>query len=199
MKSKKVLIGLIVAAFVGGFNYVSAQPKANYQNNLIEIGPDNISGRVRSIVVDKADPSNTTIYAGGVAGGLYKKTGDDNWEFVPCVINGKQVTLPISYMIQLPDNSLLIATGEGFEQHHGITSDRMSPKGRGLYRFTRTTESSRLCPVQTLLPTADGNISTIWIASNVTVTLMSMLPPMAVCSLSYGIPKIPIGTQYLLL
>lgn len=146
MKSKKVLIGLIVAAFVGGFNYVSAQPKANYQNNLIEIGPDNISGRVRSIVVDKADPSNTTIYAGGVAGGLYKKTGDDNWEFVPCVINGKQVTLPISYMIQLPDNSLLIATGEGFEQHHGITSDRMSPKGRGLYRFTPNDGKFQIMP-----------------------------------------------------
>ena len=79
MKSKKVLIGLFVAAFVGGVHFSSAQPKANYQNNLVEIGPDNIAGRVRAIVVDDADPNHTTLYAGGVAGGLFKKVGNENW------------------------------------------------------------------------------------------------------------------------
>ncbi len=136
MKSKKVLIGLIVAAFFGGAHFASAQTKANYQNNLIEIGPDNIGGRVRSIVVDESDPNHTTLYAGGVAGGLYKKVGSGYWQYLPYYNNnGQEVTLPISHMIQLPDNSLLIATGEGLVSNHGVNNDRMSPKGRGVYHF----------------------------------------------------------------
>ena len=135
MKSKKLLFGLIVAAFVGGAGFASAQPKANYQNNLIEIGPDNIAGRIRSIVVDNADPSHTTLYAGGVAGGLFKMTNHSSWQYVPCTINGRQVSLPISCMIQLPNNNILIGTGEGIVDNHGINNDRMSPKGRGLYVY----------------------------------------------------------------
>lgn len=136
MKSKKVLIGLIVAAFFGGAHFASAQTKANYQNNLIEIGPDNIGGRVRSIVVDEADPNHTTLYAGGVAGGLYKKVGNGYWQYIPYYNNnGQEVSLPISHMIQLPDNSLLIATGEGMIENHGVNTDRMAPKGRGVYHF----------------------------------------------------------------
>ncbi len=135
MKSKKVLIGLIVAAFVGGAHFASAQTKANFQNNLIEIGPDNIGGRVRTILVDEQDPNHTTLYAGGVAGGLYKKVGDQNWEYIPFFKNGVEITLPITHMIQMPDYSILIATGEGFVDMHGYNEDRMSPKGRGVYRF----------------------------------------------------------------
>ena len=135
MKSKKLLFGLIVAAFVGGTCFASAQTKANYQNQLVEIGPDNIAGRVRAIVVDESDPNHTTLFAGGVAGGLFKKVGDENWQYVPCYINNKELTLPISCMTQLPDNTILIGTGEGIVEMHGYNYDRMSPRGRGVYRF----------------------------------------------------------------
>lgn len=144
MKRKKVLIGLIVAAFLGGGQFVSAQPKANYQNNLIEIGPDNIGGRVRSIIVDEANPAHTTLYAGGVAGGLYRKDGNDTWKYIPYIVNNQEITLPISYMIQLPDNSLLIATGEGFVEEHGTLIERMAPKGRGVYHFNPSDNSFTL-------------------------------------------------------
>ncbi|MBO7490221.1 MAG: T9SS type A sorting domain-containing protein [Bacteroidales bacterium] len=144
MKSKKVLIGLIVAAFVGGAHFASAQSKANYQNNLIEVGPDNIAGRVRAIVVDNADPNHTTLYAGGVAGGLFKKTGDEKWQYLPYISGNKEITLPISCMIQLPDNSLLIGTGEGFVDEHGVNLERMSPKGRGVYHFNPNDNSFTL-------------------------------------------------------
>ena len=144
MKSKKVLLGLIVAAFVCGAHLASAQPKANYQNNLVEIGPDNIAGRVRAIVVDNSDPNHTTLFAGGIAGGLYKKTGNDNWQYVPCYLNGKEVTLPISCMIQLPNNTILIGTGEGFVEKHGVNDDRMSPKGRGAFVFNPADNSFKM-------------------------------------------------------
>src|SRR5574344_484155 len=114
MKSKKVLIGLIVTAFVGFAGICSAQTKANYQNNLIEIGPDNIGGRTRTIIADKSDSTNSTLYAAGVAGGLYRVDGvNTSWSYVPISIDGKETTLPISYMVQTPDNMIYIATGEG--------------------------------------------------------------------------------------
>lgn len=144
MKSKKVLIGLIVAAFFGGAHVASAQPKANYHNDLIEIGPDNVGGRVRAIIVDEADPTHNTLYAGGVAGGLYKKMGQGYWQYMPCHMNGYELTLPISDMVQLHDNSLLIATGEGFIGNHGVNNDVMSPKGHGIFHFDPSDESYQL-------------------------------------------------------
>ena len=148
MKRKTLLFGLIVAAFVGGAHISSAQqPKANYQNNLIEIGPDNIGGRVRAIVVDEADPKHTTLFAGGVAGGLFKRTGSNPWQYVPYVNSkNQQETLPISCMVQLPDNNILIGTGEGLAETHGSNFERMSPKGHGLYIFNRQDNSFTLVP-----------------------------------------------------
>ena len=136
MKIRKVLIGLFVGIFVCGGGVATAQ-KANYQNNLIEIGPDNIGGRTRALILDLGDATHQTLYAGGVAGGLYVKTADTaSWTYLPCVINGQELTLPISHMVQTPDNMIYIATGEGCVEHHGDNNySLMSPKGRGMYRY----------------------------------------------------------------
>jgi hypothetical protein len=136
MKNKKVLFGLIVSAFVGLSCISVAQTKANYNNRLMEIGPDNIAGRVRALVVDQADPTHKTLYAGGVAGGLYKmQTEEFMWNYMPCYKNGKEVTLPISCMVQGPDNKLYIGTGEGLAVGENANSAFIVPKGSGLYCF----------------------------------------------------------------
>ena len=80
MKSRKILLGLIVGICVCFAGSLSAQ-KANYQSNKpVEIGPDNIGGRVTSIVAFAAheygvgeDFLNYTfeMYAGAATGGLY--------------------------------------------------------------------------------------------------------------------------------
>lgn len=146
MKSKKLLIGLIVAAFIGGVHFASAQTKANYMNNLIEIGPDNIGGRVRAMIVDQNDPTNTTLYAGGVAGGLFKLTSaSSTWQYIPYFTSdNNEITLPISCMAQLPNGQILIGTGEGLVEKHGVNDDRMAPRGRGLYRFNPDKNSFKL-------------------------------------------------------
>src|SRR5574344_940916 len=145
MKSKKVLIGLIVTAFVGFAGICSAQTKANYQNNLIEIGPDNIGGRTRTIIADKSDSTNSTLYAAGVAGGLYRVDGvNTSWSYVPISIDGKETTLPISYMVQTPDNMIYIATGEGLAVGDNASDILFAPKGRGLYRFNPANQSCTL-------------------------------------------------------
>ena len=71
MKSRKVLLGLIVGICVCLTGTATAQ-KANYQSNkLVEIGPDNIGGRVTSLVVAGHPDENTTLlYAGAATGGL---------------------------------------------------------------------------------------------------------------------------------
>ncbi len=48
--------------------------------NWEELGPDNVGGRTRAILIDKRDPSNNTVYAGGVGGGMWKSTdGANTW------------------------------------------------------------------------------------------------------------------------
>lgn len=136
MKSKKVLFGLIVSAFMGLAGFASAQTTANYNNSLKEIGPDNIAGRVRALVVDQSDPTHKTLYAGGVAGGLYKKVGDEfMWNYVPYTKDGKQYTLPISCMAQSEDNMIYIGTGEGFATGKFAHKSFIAPEGVGLITF----------------------------------------------------------------
>ncbi len=134
MKRKNVLFGLVLAVFVGSLSISSAQTNANYQNEqLIEIGPDNVGGRARTLIVSN-EANGSVLYTGGVAGGLYKyATG--MWEYIPYTEgeneNKKEITLPITDMVQTPDGKIFIATGEGFFEH-GVTNVMMAPKGQGL-------------------------------------------------------------------
>lgn len=148
MKSKKVLFGLIVLAFVGSAGISTAQTKANYQNDLIEIGPDNIGGRTRAIVVDQRDATHKTLYAGAVAGGLYVKGSESStWDYVPYITeSGDQITLSISCMVQTPDNMIYIGTGEGIAVGENASSAIIAPKGTGLYRFDPENSSFTLVP-----------------------------------------------------
>ncbi len=138
MKRKNVLFGLVLAVFVGSFGISSAQTNANYQNKqLIEIGPDNVGGRARTLIVSN-ESNGTVLYTGGVAGGLYKSTNGGSWEYIPYYENGKEVTLPITDMVQTPDGKIYIATGEGFF-NHGVTNEMMAPKGYGIIVYDPAT------------------------------------------------------------
>lgn len=143
MKSRRVLIGLFLATLLCSTGVVTAQTKANYHNDLIEIGPDNIAGRTRAVLIDQ---NSRTLYTGGVAGGLYKKVVNsaswelaaEPWEFVPCTIGGAQVTLPVTDLLQTSDGIIYIATGEGYVDH-GVNDRVMAPKGRGLFTYNPAT------------------------------------------------------------
>ena len=52
----------------------STSSKRNFNLTWEERGPDNFAGRVRAICFDDKDPSGNTIWAGGIAGGLWKCT-----------------------------------------------------------------------------------------------------------------------------
>lgn len=79
-----------------------------------ERGPNNVGGRTRGLLVDANDPSGQTVWAGGVAGGLWRTNNIDapapNW--VP--INDLFENLALSTIAQDPTNfnNLYFGTGE---------------------------------------------------------------------------------------
>ena len=146
MKRTKVLLGLTFGLSILLSSVSFAQ--VNTGSKLVEIGPDNIGGRVTSLVVDQTDATHHTVYAGAATGGLFVRSNDVNkapysnmWNFVPCVIDGQQVVLPISHMVQGPDNMIYIATGRA------VPGDKLGDKfeknlaamGQGLIRFNPNT------------------------------------------------------------
>ncbi|MBQ0160995.1 MAG: T9SS type A sorting domain-containing protein [Bacteroidales bacterium] len=137
MKSRKVLLGFILGFAMCFAGTVTAQ-NANFQNDrIVEIGPDNIGGRVTSLVVyDNAAENLSTIYAGAASGGLYTRTDADAdiWSYLPCFINGEEVTLPISSMAKFNDSIILVATGESY-YGKGNKLNKLAAIGRGIFAF----------------------------------------------------------------
>lgn len=85
-------------------------------NAWTERGPNNVGGRTRVILFDPNDPTNNTVYAGGVSGGLWKNTNISNansqWSRVQNVPGNLSVT---SISVD-PRNSNIwyIGTGEQY-------------------------------------------------------------------------------------
>ena len=94
------------------FKRRAAIPEIEWQ----ERGPWNVGGRTRAILIDAADNTNNTIFAGGVAGGLWRTTNfmDESPVWVP--INDLFENLAITCIVQDTANTniLYFGTGEGW-------------------------------------------------------------------------------------
>lgn len=144
MKSNKVLLGLFVGvlALIGG--------SVTAQSTFREIGPANVAGHVSSLVVDQRDTNHTTVFAGAISGGLFMRSDNEAlltqlytnanldealaenhniWHRVPC-----NDVLPITSMVQGPDNTIYIGTGDNTYQI-GSAFGRMSVLGKGIFRY----------------------------------------------------------------
>ncbi len=94
---------------------LNASAKTTALVSWTERGPNNIGGRVRAVLFDRADATGNTVYVGSVAGGLWKTTNFKTtctWNRVLTV----SANLAISAIAQDPNNfnRLYIGTGEGF-------------------------------------------------------------------------------------
>jgi hypothetical protein len=100
-------------------NQIVSQHKNNMQNKAIsvewlELGPDNIGGRTRAILVDHTNEN--TIWAGGVSGGLYKSENRaNNWSRVENFPGG----MFISSIAQDAGGNVYVATGSIDESWSG--------------------------------------------------------------------------------
>lgn len=80
-----------------------------------ERGPNNQGGRTRAIQIDLNDPTGNTIFAGSVAGGLWKTTNITAASPTWTPINEFMQNLAITYITQAPSapQVMYIGTGEG--------------------------------------------------------------------------------------
>lgn len=101
--------------------------------NWSSIGPDNIGGRTRAILIDNANAS--TLYAGSAGGGVWKSTtGGSSW--VPMTVNGSTASaITVSCMVQASTGAIYAGTGESWYDPDG----GLGPGGfigTGLYKST---------------------------------------------------------------
>ncbi len=97
----------------------------------MERGPTNVGGRTRAIMVDPNDPSQQTIWAAGVAGGLWKSTAisdeQPNW----IAVNDFFDNIAITSLAFDPTNTsvMYFGTGEGFFNGDAV-------EGNGIWKST---------------------------------------------------------------
>ncbi|MFT6814546.1 MAG: hypothetical protein ACJAZ3_000437 [Sphingobacteriales bacterium] len=82
--------------------------KSASHTEWVEMGPDNIGGRTRAVLVDKDNPAR--IYAGSVSGGLFiSNNSGTTWE----PNNDQQANLAVSCITQAVNGDIYYGTGEG--------------------------------------------------------------------------------------
>jgi len=109
--------------------------KSTLQTDWIEMGPNNISGRTRAILVDKNNYN--TIYAGSVSGGLWKSTtAGSSWSRVVGMEN-----LIIGSICQTSNGDIYVGTGEGYTADNSKGSGFW---GQGIYKSTDGTTFTQI-------------------------------------------------------
>jgi hypothetical protein len=103
-------------------------PEAPNLQSWTPLGPTNISGRTRAILFDPSFGSNQTMYAGAVAGGVWKSTdAGTSWS----AIGDSLANVAVNSLAMSPTNStlLLAGTGEGFDNLD-------ARRGAGIFKTT---------------------------------------------------------------
>lgn len=101
--------------------------KSTLATSWTEMGPNNVGGRTRAILVDKNN--NNVLYAGAVSGGLWKSTtGGSSWTRVAGMDD-----FPIGSICQTANGDIYVGTGEGFTADGNKGSGFW---GRGIYKST---------------------------------------------------------------
>ncbi len=98
-------------------NEVSYKSSNEVDLDWLEMGPSNMGGRTRALIIDNRDESSNTIYAAGVNGGVFKTTNlGAIWEKVN-TSNGTG-SLNVSCMIQTSNGTIYVGTGEAFNNQN---------------------------------------------------------------------------------
>ncbi len=117
----------------------------------LELGPDNVGGRTRSIIIDKRDPN--IMYTGGVSGGIFRSTTrGTSWK----PVGNQLLNLNVSNITQDFSNNIYYGTGEGgFVSVLGDKNGTPGFIGGGVYASTDGISYS-------LLPSTNPTINSQW-------------------------------------
>ncbi|HTL80369.1 MAG TPA: T9SS type A sorting domain-containing protein [Bacteroidia bacterium] len=131
--------------------------------NWHELGPDNIGGRTRAILIDALDATHQHMWAGGVGGGLFESTdGANNWHRCAAFFNVPGVVITITTIAQGPDGALYVGTGEG-DFYPAYSNGAGGLLGGGIYKSTD--DGVTWASLSSTVPTAN-NAGTAWAAVN---------------------------------
>lgn len=123
--------------------------KAALGLNWTQMGPDNVGGRTRAVMVDRFN--SNIVYAGGVAGGLFISTdGSESWSPVAGHEGLLGENLAVSCITQTDNGRIFFGTGSDFESaltgnlYGGIPNDVFSGPsqgsiGNGVYEYIPST------------------------------------------------------------
>lgn len=101
-----------------------------------ELGPNNVGGRTRSVLIDRDDPS--IILAGSVGGGLWKSTTrGTSWTKAVTTSGELFQNQVISCITQAANGDVYYGTGEGFASAEGNPQSMyFGVAGQGIYKST---------------------------------------------------------------
>ncbi len=105
---------------IAEFNQPNSLAKTTQTLSWSSLGPGNIGGRIRAIVVSPTDPD--TVYVGSVSGGIWKTTnGGSSW----FPLDDHMANLTVCSMVMDPENHNIIyaGTGEGFNNYDALQGD----------------------------------------------------------------------------
>ncbi|MCF8296757.1 MAG: T9SS type A sorting domain-containing protein [Saprospiraceae bacterium] len=132
----------------------SRETKASLNLTWTDIGPDNVGGRTRSILIDKNDPN--IMFAGSVSGGLWKSTtAGSSWFQLDSITK----SLPVCCMAQDKNGTIYVGTGESFTSATGTANTTVGSIGKGIFMSTNGTDFIQM-PGTT--PTVANNINVAW-------------------------------------
>jgi hypothetical protein len=132
----------------------SSAPTLTWQ----ELGPDNVGGRTRALLIDKNNPDR--MYAGGVGGGLWI-SGDAGASWSK--YNDTLENIAVTSICQSADGHIYFGTGEGLYALSG--SGAQGFIGGGIWKSTDATGTS-FTRLSATIPTSINNPSIDWVAVN---------------------------------
>jgi hypothetical protein len=128
MKLRKILLMTVFA-----FSSLSLLAQSS---EWVKLGPDNIGGRVRSVIFDRYN--NNVMYAGGVAGGFFISVNNGlNWQEIQ-LDSGDNASVAVTAICQADDGTIYVGTGESYYNavsSPGISNDISGMLGNGIYKL----------------------------------------------------------------
>jgi len=106
------------------------------------LGPGNVGGRTRTLVVDPSRPS--VMYAGGVSGGVWKpSSGGSRWKISGATM--QNIAVNSMAMHPVDHDTLVVGTGEGYFRED-VRGTGLPLRGGGIFRTTDAGGSWAMLP-----------------------------------------------------
>lgn len=107
------------------------QQRSTATTNMVELGPDNVGGRTRALLIDRSNPNR--MYAGGVGGGLWvSNDAGANWAQHTQLSTLENIN--VSAICQAANGDVYFGTGEGHYTFYGTGAGGLT--GGGIWKST---------------------------------------------------------------